>query len=383
GRAGAQRLSPPHCQRARRGPGPRRHGDKALQHAAGVRHREARHGRRGGSRAARARRAERPGDGHVRIRLHVVARRADRRRRRQHPAQHHRGARPRPAARRAQVTGARNQVGSEMDFGLTQDQVLLKDTLRRWLEAECPTTRVRAVMETEDGHDPALWRGLAELGVTGLQVPPAHGGAGLELLDVALAAEELGWACTPGPFLGNAMATAALLASDDAEVHRRWLPGIASGEVVATVAIGEEGDEWDAAKLATRAEGHTLHGEKTLVPAATLADVIVVAAQDTSGPGLWLVERGARGLEIGALPGTDMTRRVATITLQGTPATRLAGGRAPVDRTRDAGLVLLAADAYGGARRCIDMTARYALTREQFGQPIGAFQAVKHQLADI
>jgi alkylation response protein AidB-like acyl-CoA dehydrogenase len=270
-----------------------------------------------------------------------------------------------------------------MDFGLSQDQVLLKDTIRRWLEAECPTTRVRAVMESEDGHDSALWRGLAELGVMGLQIPPAHGGAGLELLDVALAAEELGWACTPGPFLGNAMATAALLASDDAEIHRRWLPAIASGEVVATVAIGEEGDEWDAARLATRADGRTLHGQKSLVPAATLADAIVVAAQDASGPGLWLVERGARGLEIGALQGTDMTRRVATVTLQGTPGTRLAGGRAAVDRTRDAGLVLLAADAYGGARRCIDMTARYALTREQFGQPIGAFQAVKHQLADI
>ena len=270
-----------------------------------------------------------------------------------------------------------------MDFGLSQDQVLLKDTIRRWLEAECPTTRVRAVMESEDGHDSALWRGLAELGVTGLQIPPAHGGAGLELLDVALAAEELGWACTPGPFLGNAMATAALLASDDAEIHRRWLPAIASGEVVTTVAIGEEGDEWDAARLATRADGRALHGQKSLVPAATLADAIVVAAQDASGPGLWLVERGARGLEIGALQGTDMTRRVATVTLQGTPGTRLAGGRAAVDRTRDAGLVLLAADAYGGARRCIDMTARYALTREQFGQPIGAFQAVKHQLADI
>jgi alkylation response protein AidB-like acyl-CoA dehydrogenase len=270
-----------------------------------------------------------------------------------------------------------------MDFGLSQDQVLLKDTIRRWLEAECPTTRVRAVMETESGHDPALWRGLADLGVTGLQVPPAHGGAGLELLDVALAAEELGWACTPGPFLGSAMATAALLASDDTEAHRRWLPGIASGEVVATLAIGEDGDEWDAGKLGTCAEGAALHGQKTLVPAATVADVIVVAAQDASGPGLWLVERGARGLEVGALQGTDMTRRVATVTLRGTPATKLTGGHAAIDRARDAGLVLLAADAYGGARRCIDMTARYTLTREQFGQPIGAFQAVKHQLADV
>ncbi len=270
-----------------------------------------------------------------------------------------------------------------MDFGLSQDQVLLKDTIRRWLDAECPTTRVRQVMESDTGHDPALWRGLAELGVTGLQVPPAYGGAGLELLDVALAAEELGWACTPGPFLATAMATTALLASDDAEVHRRWLPEIAAGEVVATVAIGEDGDEWDAARLTTRADGTTLSGRKTLVPAAAVAAVLVVAAQDAAGPGLWLVERGAPGLVVQPLQGTDMTRRVSAVGFEHTPAIRIAAGREAIDRVRDAGLVLLAADAYGGTRRCIDMTARYALTREQFGQPIGAFQAVKHQLADL
>src|SRR6185437_6508865 len=97
-----------------------------------------------------------------------------------------------------------------MDFGLSQDQVLLKDTIRRYLESECPTSRVRAVMESDNGHDPALWQGLARLGVAGLQVPAEHDGSGLELLDVALAAEELGWACTPGPFLACALATAAL-----------------------------------------------------------------------------------------------------------------------------------------------------------------------------
>ena len=270
-----------------------------------------------------------------------------------------------------------------MDFGLSQDQVLFKDTLRRWLEAECPTTRVRAVMETDTGHDPSLWRALAELGVAGLQVPPAYGGAGLELLDVALAAEEMGWACTPGPFLGSAMATAALCASDDAEAHRRWLPGIASGEVVATVAIGEDNDVWDATALTTHATGATLSGRKLLVPAAQVADLLVVAAQDGAGPGLWLVERGAKGLAVEPLQCTDMTRRVAAVDFDGTPAVKIAAGREAIDRVRDAGLVLLAADAYGGARRCIDMTARYVLTREQFGQPIGAFQGVKHQLADL
>ncbi len=270
-----------------------------------------------------------------------------------------------------------------MDFGLTEDQVLLKDTIRRWLESECPTTRVRAVMESDTGHDPALWSGLGELGVPGLYVPAAHGGSGLELLDVALAAEELGWACTPGPFLACALATTALVASGHRDAEARWLPAIAHGRAVVTFALGEDGDQWDAARVKTRARGGALHGRKTLVPAANVADAILVAAQDDEGPGLWLVERGAPGVEVTPLSGTDMTRRVAAVALEGAPATKIAAGRTATDRARDAGLVLLAADAYGGARRCLDMTVKYALTREQFGQPIGAFQAVKHQLADL
>jgi len=270
-----------------------------------------------------------------------------------------------------------------MDFGLSEDQVLLKDTIRRFLEAECPTTRVRAVMEGDTGHDPALWRSLAELGLAGLTVPTEHGGSGLELLDAALAAEELGWNCTPGPFLASQMAVTALVESGDARAQKRWLPAIAGGDAVLTVAIGEGLGEWDAAKLATRAAHGKLTGEKPLVPYAAIADAIVVAAQDADGPGLWLVERGAPGLQTTALKGMDMTRRLDLLQLSDAPATKLASGRAAVDRTRDAGLVLLAMDCYGGANRCLDMTAKYALTREQFGQQIGAFQGVKHQLADL
>src|SRR5881628_3177127 len=130
-----------------------------------------------------------------------------------------------------------------MDFGLSEDQLLLKETIRRYLESECPTTRVRAIMESGAGHDPNLWAGLAQLGVPGLYVPAAHGGSGLELLDVALAAEELGWACTPGPFLACALATAALVASGNNEAMARWLPGIAGGQAIVTLALGEEGGE--------------------------------------------------------------------------------------------------------------------------------------------
>jgi len=270
-----------------------------------------------------------------------------------------------------------------VDFGLSEEQVLLKDSVRRYFDGECPTSRVRTVMEGSDGHDTGLWSGLTEMGLPGLLVPEAQGGSGLDLLDAALVAEEMGWACTPGPYLACVMATAALLAADDGTVAERQLSGIAAGEILATVAMGEHGDEWDADRLQTRAENGTLSGTKPLVPYAASADVILVAACDADGPGLWLVERGAAGMTIAPLQGTDLTRRVALVTLAGTPGTKIASGRRAIDRARDAGLVLLAADAYGGAQRCVEMTRDYVMTREQFGQPIGAFQAVKHQLADL
>jgi alkylation response protein AidB-like acyl-CoA dehydrogenase len=270
-----------------------------------------------------------------------------------------------------------------MDFGLSEEQTALQDTIRRYLEAECPTTRVRAIMESETGHDAALWRGLAALGVTGLLVPVEHGGSGLELLDAALAAEALGWCCAPGPFLGSAMATIALLASGNADAQARWLPGVASGERLVTFALGEGLGEWDAARLGARVRAGRLTGEKPLVPYADVADAIVVAAHDDHGPGLFVVERGAGGITHTALKVFDMTRRVTMVSFEGTPATKLAAGRAAIDRARDAGLVLVAADAFGGAAKCVDMTVKYSLTREQFGQPIGAFQGVKHQLADL
>jgi alkylation response protein AidB-like acyl-CoA dehydrogenase len=270
-----------------------------------------------------------------------------------------------------------------MDFGLSEEQALLQDTIRRFVEDECPTTRVRTVMESATGHDPTFWRGLAELGVTGLLAPAAHGGSELELLDAALAAEVLGWCCAPGPFLGSTMATVALCESGNADAQARWLPGIASGERLATFALGEGIGEWDADRLATTANAGFLTGEKPLVPYADVADAIVVAARDADGPGLWIVEKGAAGTSIESLKVFDMTRRVSLVKLQEAPATKIASGRTAIDRARDAGLVLLAADAFGGAARCIDMTVKYALTREQFGQPIGAFQGVKHQLADL
>ncbi len=270
-----------------------------------------------------------------------------------------------------------------MDFGLSEDQLLLKETIRRFLAEQCPTTRVREIMETDSGHDQALWNGLSELGVGGIVVPEEHGGLARELLDLALVAEELGYAATPGPFLGSAMATVAMIEAENEELRERWLPALASGEAIVTVAFGEEGSEWDPQRFKTAVAGGRLSGSKPLVPYAQVAEAMIVVASDAEGQGLWLVECGAAGVEIKSLIGNDMTRRLDTVTFKDAPAVKLATGVAAVGRTLDAGLILLAADALGGAKRCLEMTVDYALQREQFGQVIGAFQAVKHQVADM
>jgi alkylation response protein AidB-like acyl-CoA dehydrogenase len=270
-----------------------------------------------------------------------------------------------------------------MDFGLSEDQLLLKDTIERFLAERCPTARVREIMDSDSGHDDRLWASLAELGVAGIVVPADHGGLGHELLDLALVAEELGYAATPGPFLGSAMATVALVESGDSALQQRWLPGLASGEAIGTVAMGEDGSVWSPERMRATVEGGRLSAVKPLVPYASVADFLLVAGRDREGPGLWLVERGAPGVTIGSLTGNDMTRRLDSVSFENTPATKLANGRQALERAFDAGLILVAADAFGGSRRCLEMARDYALTREQFGHIIGAFQAVKHQLASL
>ncbi len=269
-----------------------------------------------------------------------------------------------------------------MDFGLSEDQQLLKATVARFLAEQCPTTRVREVMESDTGHDAQLWAGLVELGIASLPVPEEYGGLGSEFLDLSLVAEELGYAATPGPFLGAAMAVIGLVAGDAQELKARWLPETASGGSLGTVAIGEAESVWDPSGLKTSVSDGKLTGRKPLVPYAAVSDFILVGAREGEESGLWLVEAGASGMQIEPLSGNDMTRRLDDVVFNATPAVRV-GGPDALARCLDAGLILISADAFGGARRVLEMTRDYSLEREQFGQPIGAFQSYKHQLADI
>ena len=265
-----------------------------------------------------------------------------------------------------------------MNFDLSEEQELLQQTIRQFIANECPPTRVRALFDAEDGLDRVLWTGLVELGVGGLHLPEEHGGAGLALLDLALAAEVLGWGAVPGPFLGHALAGHAVALAGSPEQKKRWLPQLATGDALGTVALRDAGG-WLPGEWTARA-GDTLEGAKQMVPYAAQADLIVVG---TAGGGLTLVEGGADGLETKPVDGSDRSRRLHDLGFRRTPCEPLPGGVEAAGRMVDAGLLLLAADAFGAAARLVEMSVEYAKTREQFGVTIGHFQALKHQLANM
>ncbi len=266
-----------------------------------------------------------------------------------------------------------------MNFDTSEEQELLQETVRQFLEGECPPARLREIFDGDAGHDPALWKGMLELGLGGLVVPEEHGGAGLELIDLALVAETLGYGGAPGPFLGHALAAVAIAAGGSEAQQKAWLPKLASGEATGSVALGEAGGAWLPEQWSVKDEDG-LRGEKAFVPAGELFDVMVVG---TAGGGLALVERGAGGLTVAPYEGVDRTRRMSTLRFEGVAAEPLERGPEAAPRLRDAGLVMLAADAFGVASRLLDMSVEYAGTREQFGVTIGHFQALKHQLANM
>ncbi|MBK7947437.1 MAG: acyl-CoA/acyl-ACP dehydrogenase [Deltaproteobacteria bacterium] len=265
-----------------------------------------------------------------------------------------------------------------MDFGLSEEQEMLQETLKGFAEKECPTTRVRELFDAGLGHDSALWSGLVEMGIAGLAIPEAYGGAGLELLDVALAAEVLGWAGMPGPFLGHSIAALAVAAGGSEAEKKAILPGLASGEAIATVALQEDDRGFAPGDWQTRFAEGRIDGTKTIVAHASIADRILVGV--AGGRFAW-VDAKAQGITLEDQGGVDRGRPIAKVRFDGAPAQLLSGGLDASERTLDAASVLLAADAFGAATRLIELDVAYSQSRQQFGQPIAQFQAIKHAIA--
>jgi alkylation response protein AidB-like acyl-CoA dehydrogenase len=238
-----------------------------------------------------------------------------------------------------------------------------------------------------------MWKDMAQLGWLGLMLPEAVGGSALGLVETAILLEEMGRAACPGPYFPTVLAATVLADAGSPEQQRRWLGAIAAGAVRATVALLDTDWSWEAEAIATRATrttaGFTLTGTKRFVPWAHVADVVIVPARGPEGLGLFLVERSAPGLRVGAIHGMDLGTRWATLTLDALPVAAEAtlGGPGQSDallqRVLQRGAVGAAAEMLGAARRCLDMSVAYAKVREQFGQPIGAFQAIRHKCAEM
>ncbi|WP_067491256.1 acyl-CoA dehydrogenase family protein [Actinomadura hibisca] len=273
-----------------------------------------------------------------------------------------------------------------MQLVATEEQEELRAALRRFFAERSAGAEVRRLMASGDGYDPKVWELMAgQLGLQGMAVPEEYGGAGFGVRELGVVFEEMGRALVCSPYLATVMAAAALSASSDEDAKRDLLPGIASGEVIATLAWSEDG-RWgldDVAMQATRHEdGWQLTGTKSYVLDGHLADLLLIAARLNGQVALFAVDGNAPGLSRHSLPTLDQTRKLARLDLANVPA-RPVADRAALARALDVGLVALAAEQAGGAQRVLDMTVEYLKVRKQFGRPIGGFQAVKHRCADM
>lgn len=273
----------------------------------------------------------------------------------------------------------------------TEEQDELRRTVRSFLGSKAGEDAVRGQLDSGSGYDPAVWRQLSDqLGLAALAIPVDYGGQGFSFVELGIVVEEMGRTLCPAPFFASAVLAANLvLHSGDEDVRKRYLPGIASGVSIATVAITEDSGRWsdDAIHATARKSGGgwVLDGVKMYVLDGCTADVVFVAARTEAGLSLFAVDQ-LEGISRRNLSSLDPTRKSARIAFEATPATLIGeDGRAwPVlTRLLALGCAALAAEQVGGAQRCLEMAVDYAKVRRQFGRPIGSFQAIRHKCADV
>ena len=276
-------------------------------------------------------------------------------------------------------------------FTLTDDQREFRSTVRAFLEHHVPESEVRRLMASEKGFDPTIWRAMADqMSLQGLIIPEAYGGEGFGFAELGLVLEEMGGALVPGPYFTSAVLTAgALMCSGDEEACERYLPGIASGETIATLALTERSGRWDRDGIETTAgqDGGDwmLRGTKHYVPDGGIADLVLVVARAASGAvGLFAVEN-TDDLVRREQSTLDPTRRQAVIEFVDTAAIRIGGEDAwpGLSHALSQAAAALANEQVGGAQRCLDQAVAYVKVRSQFGRPVGSFQAIRHRCADL
>jgi alkylation response protein AidB-like acyl-CoA dehydrogenase len=282
-----------------------------------------------------------------------------------------------------------------MNFGFSEEQELLRAEVRKFLDQNCSLEEVRKLAETPEGFARHLWDRMAELGWVGLTLPEEHGGVGLGWVDLVVVLEETGRTLFPSPLISTVLAGTAIARAGSPAQQAEWLPRLADGSAIGTVAH-QEAARLDPAGVALEGapegDGFTLRGEKILVGDAPSADLFVVAFRSGPAPEaicLALVPRSAAGLSVEPHVTMDRTRRLGRLRLDGVSvaAADLLGepgaGWPLLEHLIDCGAMAVTAEAVGAAERAVGITTDYARERVQFGQPIGRFQGVKHPLAEM
>jgi alkylation response protein AidB-like acyl-CoA dehydrogenase len=282
-----------------------------------------------------------------------------------------------------------------VDLELSDEQELLRDTTARFIESECPLTRVRELIDDPVGFDGDYLRKSAEIGWFGALVPEEFGGgsvSGSGLLDAAVIAEERGRLVQPGPFLPMNVVGFALATAGTAEQQHQVLPALAAGEAVATWALAQANGDWSprpGVSAAPKNGAFVLSGTSGFVQDAAAADWLLVAASTELGLTQFLLPAGTAGVRIEPLEGLDLARRFGEVSFEDVPLpdSAVVGtiGEADrdVERQLQVALVLSVAESVGAMNRLFELTVQYAKDRTAFGRPIGSFQAIKHLLADL
>jgi len=285
-----------------------------------------------------------------------------------------------------------------MDFDFTQEQVMLRNLSREFLGRESTPKIVRSLMEEEQGFSDATWQQMSEMGLHGLDIDADFGGQGLGTVELALVFDEMGRAVYPGPYFATTvLAAGAIAAGGQQEQMARYLPDIASGRTRGTLALIEGALAWQPSGVQMRAErrgdGYVLSGVKRFVPFGHVADLVLVVARTSDsafdGTTVFAVAGGASGLSVAKNVEMDRSNPTATLTFKdvNVGADAIVGevdqGWDVVGKVLDRAAVAAAAEMLGASRRCMDMSVEYAKVRQQFGQPIGMFQAIKHACAEM
>jgi alkylation response protein AidB-like acyl-CoA dehydrogenase len=283
-----------------------------------------------------------------------------------------------------------------MDLGLDEQQEMLKNFARDFLEKECPEQLVRAMEEDEKGYSPELWQKMAQQGWMGLIIPENYGGTGMNICELVVLLEEFGRALVPGPFISTVvLGGVPIMEAGTEEQKQQYLPKIASGELIMTLALTEPSAKWtaDGVQLEAKKDGsdYVLNGTKLFVQDAHVSDSMVVAAR-TGGSGedgitLFLVDSKSPGIKFEVLK-TIAADKQCEVVFENVkvPAANMLGdegkGWPIIEKTKKVATVAACAYLVGLSQMDFDVTLNYAKERVQFGRPIGSFQAIQHKLAD-